>query len=436
MIRLPFPTRKLQGSLVLVRERVSDLDIPQDEVTVYGVTNEVGITVTGRRTSDDISDYIVVRGAQIAFNPYRVNVGSLGVSPPNFLGAVSPAYVVVGAKKDIDPVFLAYYLKSPIGLNLIRWYGDRGGVRSALRFKDLGQIDFPDLTLAEQKSVLDRVASAGTKVSGLTAEIEAQAALVQTLRRCILDEAMRGRLTERDPNDEPAAALLKRISAEKHRRFKAGEIRKPKMLPPVGADEAPFDVPEGWTWARLGSIGEWGAGATPSRGETSYYAGGTIPWLKTGELNDGVIDAAEERVTDLALAECSLRLNPPGSVLIAMYGATIGKLGLLDIEATTNQACCACQLLGGVPSMYLFYYLMSKRQDFRDLGAGGAQPNISKAKLTFELIPLPPVEEQRRIVERADHLMALCDQLDARLGAATEDARRLAQAILAEALSS
>ncbi len=111
------------------------------------------------------------------------------------------------------------------------------------------------------------------------------------------------------------------------------------------ADEVPYEeLPEGWAWARLEGIGDWKAGATPAKSKSEYYANGTIPWLLTGDLNDGVIDEIPNSITKQPLGECSVRLNPAGSVLIAMYGATIGKIGVLGIPATTNQACCACIL--------------------------------------------------------------------------------------------
>ncbi|WP_290017500.1 restriction endonuclease subunit S, partial [uncultured Alistipes sp.] len=91
----------------------------------------------------------------------------------------------------------------------------------------------------------------------------------------------------------------------------------------------------------MGEIGKWQSGATPSRLCKEYY-GGNIPWLKTGDLNDGYIYDISESITDKALSETSVKLNPTGSVLIAMYGATIGKIGILTFPATTNQACCAC----------------------------------------------------------------------------------------------
>lgn len=105
--------------------------------------------------------------------------------------------------------------------------------------------------------------------------------------------------------------------------------------------QIPFEIPENWIWARMGQIGDWGAGSTPQRGNANYY-NGDILWLKTGELNNGIVYDTEEKVTLKAFQECSLRMNKIGDVLIAMYGTTIGKLAIVGKELTTNQACCGC----------------------------------------------------------------------------------------------
>jgi len=176
------------------------------------------------------------------------------------------------------------------------------------------------------------------------------------------------------------------------------------------SDEIPFEIPESWEWVRLGFIGDWGSGATPSRTNKEYY-GGNIPWLKTGDLNDGIITNIPEKITELALEKTSVRLNPVGSVLIAMYGATIGKLGILNIPATTNQACCACLPIL-VNNNYLFYFLMSHKESFTKKAEGGAQPNISKEKIISTLFPLPPLAEQKRIVEKIEQLLPFIEKYE------------------------
>ena len=159
----------------------------------------------------------------------------------------------------------------------------------------------------------------------------------------------------------------------------------------------PFVIPKNWSWTILGEIGKWQSGGTPSRLNKDYY-NGNIPWLKTGDLNDGYITHIPEYITEKALSETSVKLNPAGSVLIAMYGATIGKIGILTFPSTTNQACCACEVFSGIDKEFLFLFLLSHREEFIKMGGGGAQPNISKEKITNTYIPLPPYEEQKRIV--------------------------------------
>jgi type I restriction enzyme S subunit len=165
----------------------------------------------------------------------------------------------------------------------------------------------------------------------------------------------------------------------------------------------------------LGEIGDWSSGSTPSRANKKYYENGTIPWLKTGDLNDDIIYSTTENITKSALDENSLRLNPIGTVLIAMYGATIGKVGILNIEATTNQACCACIMYENVLNQYLFFYLKSQKEALQNKAEGGAQPNISKDKIIKYPIPLPPLSEQKRIVKQIETIFKTLDAIQSNL---------------------
>ena len=177
-------------------------------------------------------------------------------------------------------------------------------------------------------------------------------------------------------------------------------------------DEIPFAVPEGWAWCRLGEIGVWRAGSTPNRKNIAFYKNGTIPWLLTGDLNDGIITDIPNKITEEAYCQTSLKLNPTNSICIAMYGATIGKLGILSTPATTNQACCVCSDFKGISNKYLFYFLLQHREKFVLLGFGGAQPNISKEKIIATFIPLPPLAEQKRIVTAIEAIFTQIDLLE------------------------
>ena len=179
-----------------------------------------------------------------------------------------------------------------------------------------------------------------------------------------------------------------------------------------------------------------GAGATPAKSNPDYY-GGSILWLRTGELNNGIVYDSEIKVTKKALQECSLRMNRIGDVLIAMYGATIGKVAIVGKELTTNQACCACTPFG-IYNYFLFFFLMGSQIDFIKKGEGGAQPNISREKLVSHLMPIPPLTEQYRIVEKIQYLLPLVEKysdsqiLQDKLNAEIKD--KLRKSILQEAI--
>lgn len=234
----------------------------------------------------------------------------------------------------------------------------------------------------------------------------------QELKASVLLYALQGKLVPHDPTEGTGHGEIEKMQRHKEHLQKAKEIKNEKPLPPVTDDEMTTDIPDNWCWERIGNIGSWSAGATPSRTNPDYY-GGDVPWLKTGDLNDGTVTSVPEYITDLALQKTSVRLNPAGSVLMAMYGATIGKLGILAIPMTTNQACCACIPYDGMLNKYLFYFLMGNRLNFIKMGEGGAQPNISKEKIVNFPIAIPPLAEQQRIVAKLEEILPLIDRYEA-----------------------
>ncbi|NWN87109.1 MAG: restriction endonuclease subunit S [Micrococcaceae bacterium] len=160
-------------------------------------------------------------------------------------------------------------------------------------------------------------------------------------------------------------------------------------------------------------FGNIGSGTTPKAERHYTEPGEGVPWVTTSELRESVIRSTSKNVTTEALESVSsLTLHPKGSVLIAMYGATIGRLGVLGVDATMNQACCAFSLPIGIDMRFFYYTLWGQRDDIIRLAVGGGQPNISQNMLRRWRIPLPPLEEQRRI---ADHLDSVTSKIDAML---------------------
>ena len=164
-----------------------------------------------------------------------------------------------------------------------------------------------------------------------------------------------------------------------------------------------------WPLKPLGEICSTTSGGTPSRSHPEYFDG-AIPWIKSGDLTDGDVIACDENITEEAIRSSSAKLFPQRTVLIAMYGATVGKLGMLGMEAATNQAVCGITPPDELDRWFLFFFLLSQRQNLIRQSAGGAQPNISQKIVRELLVPVPSLSEQRRIVDllsRAEGIVRL-----------------------------
>lgn len=185
-------------------------------------------------------------------------------------------------------------------------------------------------------------------------------------------------------------------------------------------------------WPRLpiSEFAKTSAGGTPAKSNKSFYDGGDIPWLMSGEVSNRDIFAASKFITSEGLAASSAKMFPRDSVLVAMYGATAGEVGILRFEAATNQAVCA--IFPGekhVPE-YLYYYLLSANAELVSQAIGNAQPNISQAKVKAVEVPLPPLKEQKRVVAVLDHAFAALDRASANAEANLADSSHLEEVFL------
>jgi type I restriction enzyme, S subunit len=161
-----------------------------------------------------------------------------------------------------------------------------------------------------------------------------------------------------------------------------------------------------WPFKKIGDICQTGAGGTPLKARKEYYEGGTIPWLLSGEVGQGEIKITTSFITQKGLENSSAKIFPANSVLIAMYGATAGQVGILRFEAATNQAVCAILPNKHFYPEFLLYYFLSSKTELVAQAAGNAQPNISQNKIRNTIVPVPPLPEQQRIVGILDEAFA------------------------------
>lgn len=191
-----------------------------------------------------------------------------------------------------------------------------------------------------------------------------------------------------------------------------------------------------WKTEALSEIAFMTSGGTPSKKHPEYYKDGTIPWVRSGELENGAIRDTEIKITQAGLDASSAKIFPKGTLLIALYGATIGKLAYLDIEACTNQAVCGIFENEKVSQKYLYYFLLFHRPNLIKQGIGGAQPNISQTILKKMMVSYPcDKAEQLRIVGKIEELSSRLDASVAELQTAKEKLSAYRQAVLKEAFA-
>lgn len=240
---------------------------------------------------------------------------------------------------------------------------------------------------------------------------------IKRLRRFILDLAVRGKLVEQDPSEEPAAELLKRIAAEKARLVKAGEIRKPRDLSNGEAVEKPFSIPMTWRWVRLDAVGAIVGGGTPSSHEADNFAepGEGIPWLTPADLggySSLYISHGARDLSDKGLRISSATLMPKSTVLFTSR-APIGYVAIASSPIATNQGFKSIVPYVEHCSRFIATAMIAFAPGIDASAPGTTFKEVSGKILSAVPFPLPPLAEQHRIVARVDELMSLCDQLEA-----------------------
>ncbi|WP_017295201.1 restriction endonuclease subunit S [Geminocystis herdmanii] len=260
---------------------------------------------------------------------------------------------------------------------------------------------------------------------------------VKELRKVILQLAVMGKLVPQDTRDRSARELLRDIEAEKQRLIKEGKIKPQKPLPAITPDEIPYDIPDTWEWVRVINVVDVGTGSTPTKSNSEYY-NGTIPWYTSSATNNLFAEKPNIFITDKAIQETNCKVFPTGSLIVALYGQgkTRGQISEIIISGATNQAIAAMIFFESSKGIkkYLKYYFLKIYDEIRSLAEGGAQPNLNIGKIKNIPIPLPPLEEQKRIVEKVDKMMKLCDELEEKITAQTDTQTRLLYSTIAQIL--
>ncbi len=418
--------------------RPNDLDIDVSLLEFYGVSNTDGIIPTKNAAEDKAEKYKILEKDCFAYNPYRVNVGSIALLEDDIKGLISPAYVVFKPKpKSIIPQLLLMFLKSPEGLRQIKIHA-RGTVRQALRFNDLCKIELSLPDYDEQIEFFKKIKETESVSKNLTVEFTHQLDLVKELRQVYLKEAMQGKLVPQDSNDEPASILLEKIRVEKQRLVNENKIRKQKPISPIEKDEIPFEVPENWEWCRLGELASFLNGYAF---KSSWYKDVGIPVLRNVNMGVGEINWKDvAKIPESIASEYPEYSLEAGDILLSLDRPIINA-GLKVAQVKTEDLPCLLlqRVLKTSPiiasNQYVFIWFQSELfiksiNPGRSIGI----PHVSHNDVAEALIPLPPISEQQRIVLKLEELMAYCDDLEASIKESQEQNELLLQQVLNESL--
>lgn len=316
----------------------------------------------------------------------------------------------------IDNQYLYYYLQSPVFFSAFfsSMTGLIGGVGSA----KLKNLICPIPPLAEQKRIVAKIEELMPLIEeyGKTEEqlTKLNAEFPDKLRKSILQQAVQGKLTERDPADEPASELLKRIKTEKEALIKSGKIKKEKLLPAITDDERPYDIPDTWEWVRLSnaSVGQITYGIIKLGEEDSEG----VKVLRCSDIKPGYIVTSNIRTVKKALSEEYVRTILNGGEIVINVRGTLGGCAVIPIELkgyNVAREVAVIPISKLISNKYLMYILLSPIFDsylIENL-RGVAYKGLNIELLSNFPIPLPPIAEQKRIVKRVEELLALCYEL-------------------------
>lgn len=413
----------------------------EKELEAFGVSNTDGITRTAHRKSDDLGEYLVIEPGYFAYNPYRVNVGSIGLTPANVTGLVSPAYIVFRVKKqELVPEVLLDFLKSSEGLRQINKLA-RGTVRKALRYEDLCQIEFPAISHGRQLQILQHKQGFNKQHGSLLSEITHQESLLAKLQQAILQDAIQGKLTTdwraAHPKTEPASELLLRIQAEKARLIATKQLRPEKPLPKVNPAETPFELPKSWEWTRLGSVARHSLGKMLDKGKNR---GQQMPYLRNLNVRWYEVDTSDLKTMPFEEHELEKYSVRRGDILICEGGHGIGRAAVWksDKRVMFQKALHRVRPIGHSFQPELFVHFLKWSDTTRHITqyyTGAGIPHLTGDSIHEMPIPLPPIPEQEAILARVEALMTTCRALQKEIQRTRTHADHLLQAVLKEAFA-
>ncbi len=323
--------------------------------------------------------------------------GGIGLAPQEVNGCTVTENMPMFDIKGVLPEYLVNYLKSPLFKKDIKKLVPLGTAQKAIHENKLLTLTIPLPTEKEQMKVIDKINRIKEIQKVISNNIESNEKLLNNLRQSILQDAIQGKLVRQDPKDEPASVLLERIKKEKEKLIKEGKIKKEKSLPPITEKEKPFQLPKGWEWVRLSDICNsiFAGGDKPSDFTKEQTSKNKIPVIANGVTNNGVIGYTK----DAKIFDKSITVSGRGTI------------GFSYIRETPYFP--IVRLLILIPNKDLnLKFLNYSFSAMLESGLGTSIPQLTVPMIRPKLIPLAPLCEQKKIVEKVDKLISYCNELE------------------------
>lgn len=311
---------------------------------------------------------------------------------------------------EVSPRYIGFMFDTPFFKAQVQ--DTQGTTVGTLTIVRANNLLLPLPPLAEQKRIVDKLDRIRPLIDeyakSYTHLAEIDGSFNDRMKKSILQYAMEGKLVPQDPCDQPASELLAEIQQEKAKLVKEKKIKKTKPLPEISEDEIPFEIPDSWEWVRLGDVTVVSSGGTPAKSKEEYWSNGNIPWITPammGKIKGKVYDGELGYINEVGLAKSSAQMIPANSIVYSSR-APIGHINIVPFDYTTNQGCKSVTVIQGIIDFF-YYALIERTPEIQVRASGTTFKEISGSKFAETLIPLPPLAEQKRIVDKIDKMFEI-----------------------------
>jgi type I restriction enzyme S subunit len=419
---------KLNMILKQIKEKIQVEN--NKEYSQVTVSNTGEIKLREKKFGIDIGTkkQTIIKQGWFIYSRLGIHEGSFGIVPESLDGAIVTGDMPVFKIKEdlILPEFLLYCIKLPnfkFQLNDLT----RGLAQTRVRekfFLDL-EINIPDLQ--EQVKILSKIQTVENAYKSVKNNLIKNQDYIQSLRQSILSEAIQGKLVPQDSNDEPVLDLLKKIIEEKEKKIKEKKIKREKSFQPISVKEIPYKLPKGWTLVRLGDVSHIQMGQSPP-GKSYNEKGDGIP------LINGPVEFSKSPLGETQIRQFTnnpTKISQKGDLLVCVRGATTGRTNIASVESCIGRG--VASIRSYIYQPFINWIMVYIGKELLDMGRGSTFPSISQNQLVSMVIGFPPLKEQKRIVEKVNHLWKLSDELEEKVRENQKNAELLMKTVLHEA---